>query len=107
MDGGHSIPEAMATSASILANPKYYEGEEFAHVSTAERADAPKQARAAAQEQIRRERQHVLDNHVTNYATLGEQLGGPETASRVAQAVAQAFEDTRRSFDEIHRARTV
>ena len=107
MDGGHSIPEAMATSASILANPKYYDGEEFAHVSTAERADAPKRARDAAQEPIHLERQRVLDGHVTSYSALGEQLGGAETAGCVAQAVAAAFEDTRRSFDEIHRARTV
>jgi len=106
MDGGHSIPEAMATSASILAHPRYYSGEEFAHLVTKERPDAPKQARAAAQELVRIERQRVLDNHVTNYARLGEQLGGAETASLVSQAVTQAFEDTRRSFDELHQART-
>ncbi len=106
MDGGHSIPEAMATSASILANPKYYEGEEFAHVSTAERADAPKHARAAAQELVRVERQRVLDSHVTSYSTLGQQFGRGETASRIAQAVGAAFDDTRQSFDELHQART-
>jgi hypothetical protein len=105
MDGGHSIPEAMATSTSILVNPKYYEPEEFAHVSTAVKADAPKQARAAAQDLIRIERQRVLDHYITDYSALGAQLGGAETASLISQAVTAAFEDTRKSFDALHQAR--
>ena len=105
MDGGHSIPEAMATSASILAHPKYYEPAEFAHISTATKADAPKHARAAAQELIRIERQRVLDHYVTDYSVLGEQLGGPETAGRIAEAVSVAFESTRKSFDTLHQTR--
>jgi hypothetical protein len=105
MDGGHSIPEAMATSTSILTHPKYYEPEEFAHISTAVKADAPKQARAAAQELIRVERQRVLDHYITDYSALGGQLGGAETASLISQAVTAAFDDTRKSFDALHQAR--
>jgi hypothetical protein len=48
----------------------------------------------------------VLDNHVTNYAELGQQLGSAETAAVVAQAVSAAFDQTRNSFDRLHLERT-
>lgn len=107
MDGGHSIPEAMATSTSILANPKYFSGEEFMHLSTPENRNGANNARKAAQEEIRLERQQVLDNYITNYAELGQQLGSPDTGAIVAQAVSAAFEQTRNSFDRLHLERTV
>jgi hypothetical protein len=106
MDGGHSIPEAMATSTSILANPKHFSGEEFAHLSTPENMMGANTARKAAQEEIRLERQQVLDNYITNYAELGQQLGSPDTGAIVAQAVSAAFEQTRNSFDRLHLERT-
>jgi hypothetical protein len=97
----------MATSTSILANPKHFSGEEFAHLSTPENMMGANTARKAAQEEIRLERQQVLDNYITNYAELGQQLGSPDTGAIVAQAVSAAFEQTRNSFDRLHLERTI
>jgi hypothetical protein len=88
-----------------LANPKYFSGEEFMHLSTPENRNGANNARRAAQEDIRLERQQVLDNYITNYAELGQQLGSAETGSVVAQAVSAAFEQTRNSFDRLHQER--
>lgn len=106
MDGGHTIPEAMATSEAILVNPKYFSGEEFIHLSTPENKNGANNARKAANEEIRLQRQNVLDQHVTNYSELGQKLGSAQTSDAVNQAVAAAFEQTRQSFDRLHQQRT-
>ena len=100
MDGGHSIPEAMATSTSILAEPTGLDGRggpESASLAGGDTAEA-----------ILNMRQHVLNTTTANYAGLARQrgLGAGETSERLAQAVQSAFSVTRTGFRTLHAART-
>jgi hypothetical protein len=101
MDGGHSIPEAMATAASIAADPREVPPEDFKHLPQ----EQFKAARSAVQAEVQANRQAVLDTHVTSYLSLGDVLGGGATGTRLADAVQAAFDVTRARFDEFHAAR--
>jgi hypothetical protein len=101
IDGGHSIPEAMATAASIAADPREAPVADFMHLPT----DQIKAARGALKDEIQANRQAALDSHVTSYAQLGKDLGGGDTGARLAQAVQAAFEATRNRFDALHAER--
>lgn len=101
MDGGHSIPEAMATAASIAADPREAPLADFMHLPT----DQIKAARVALKEEIQANRQAVLDRHVTSYAQLGQDLGGGDTGARLTEAVQAAFDTTRNRFDDFHAQR--
>jgi ABC-type dipeptide/oligopeptide/nickel transport system ATPase component len=106
MDGGHSIPEAMATSTSILANTAYIAPIDTTDGLTRAEQNAREKIRGLALEKIRQERQQVLNTYVTDYSALHEQLASPSSRDRVRQAVAEAFEKTRMTFDALHAERS-
>jgi hypothetical protein len=93
MDGGHSIPEAVATYASIMADTRVVaEGV----VSGAERLRVE-----AEREPILATRQAALDSHVTDYSRLHENFGSFGTQVIVADAVRAGFEAARQQFDQL------
>lgn len=91
MDGGHSIPEAMATYASIMADTRVVRD---GVVSGAERRRV-EQERAP----ILAARQAALDSHVTDYSRMHEDFGSAPTQAAVDQAVRSSFESIRQRFD--------
>jgi len=105
MDGGHSIPEAMGTSTSILANTQYIPSVDVTGGLTRAEINEREKVRELALEKIRLERQQVLHAHVTDYAQLHEHVTSPSTQDLVKRAVADAFEKTRSTFDTVHEAR--
>ncbi|MFM8796039.1 MAG: hypothetical protein ACKOFK_04640 [Betaproteobacteria bacterium] len=94
MDGGHSIPEAMATYASIMADTRVVR--DGVAPSAAERRRV-EQERAP----ILAARQAALDDHVTNYSRMHEDFGSASTQAVVDQAVRDSFESTRQRFDRL------
>jgi hypothetical protein len=105
MDGGHSIPEAMGTSTSILANTQYIPSVDVTGGLTRAEINEREKVRELALEKIRLERQQVLHAHVTDYAQLHEHVTSPSTRDLVKSAVADAVEKTRSTFDTVHEAR--
>jgi len=105
MDGGHSIPEAMGTSTSILANTQYIPSVAVNAGLTRAEINEREKVRELELEKIRLERQQVLHTHVTDYAQLHEHVASPGTQDLVKRAVADAFEKTRSTFDAVHEER--
>ena len=93
MDGGHSIPEAAATYASIMADTRVvHDGV----VSGAERLRVE-----AERAPILARRQAALDSHVTDYSRMHENFGSFDTQMRLDEAVRAGFETARRHFDQL------
>jgi hypothetical protein len=102
MSGGHTIAEAMATSASVLANPIFVDTRKFA-----QNDEGVVQYKTQLADVLSKRRE-VLENYTTSYSELATQLCGEresQTKERVNAAVAEAFNRTRARFESLSTSR--
>lgn len=91
-DGGHSLADTLATYSAIRANP-------------ADTRDPETNGEMPGREQAMQERRQALNAYVLDYANLSEIFDLDASRQVVHQAIEQAFDQTRQSFDQIHEER--
>jgi hypothetical protein len=91
-DGGHSLADTLATYSAIRANPS-------------DTKDPETNTELPGREEAVMQRRQALNDHVLDYATLAQTFGSSASGQVVSQAIEQAFDQTRLSFDQFHEQR--